>query len=477
MQKNQKYDTVVVGSGPNGLAAGITLARAGLSVLLIEARDEIGGGMRSSDISLPGFLHDICSSVHPLGVSSPFFRSLDLKAQGLEWIFPPASLAHPLDDGSTVMLERSVDATAETLGRDGDSYRKLMRPLANNWEELCAEILQPLHFPAHPLMLAKFGLVARYSIDQFICKYTESTEAQALLAGIAAHSVMPTGRPGGASFALLLGAAGHAVGWPVARGGSRSIAEALKSLFISAGGEVQVGMEVHSLGDLPPSKARLLDLTPRQLLNIAGQRFSPAYKLRLGDYRYGPGIFKMDWALDGPIPWKAANCLRAATVHLGGTYQEVSAAENAVWEGKHPEKPFVILVQPSLFDPGRAPIGKHTAWAYCHVPNGSVVDMTEKIESQVERFAPGFKEIILKRCSMNTTNFENYNANYVGGDISGGAEYPIGRLLKPLGSWRSYSTPLKGVYLCSSSMPPGAGVHGMCGYQAAKLALREVFKA
>jgi phytoene dehydrogenase-like protein len=475
MPENQKYDAVVVGSGPNGFAAAITLARAAHSVLLIEAKEELGGGMRSSNLTLPGFLHDICSAVHPLGVASPFFRSLDLKSQGLEWVFPPTSLAHPFDDGTAIVLERSVDATAESLRKDGRNYRRLIQPIVNNWESLLTEILQPLHFPRHPLNMAKFGLVARYSIDQIVNKYFENSRTQTLFGGIAAHSTLPTDRPGGAAFGLLLAAAGHVVGWPVAKGGSKKISEALTGLLVSAGGKVLRGLEVRSLDDLPPGKARLFDLTPKQLANIAGEEFPEKYGQRLRDYRYGPGIFKMDWALDGPIPWKASGCLQSATVHIGGSFQEISDAENMVWKGKHPEMPFVILAQPSLFDQSRAPLGKQTAWAYCHVPNGSALDMTEKIEKQIERFAPGFKDRILKRASMKTADIESYNPNYVGGDISGGAPNPFSRLFRPLGSWRPYATPLKGVYLCSSTMPPGPGVHGMCGYYAAQLALRELF--
>ncbi len=475
MPENQKYDAVVVGSGPNGFAAAITLARADHSVLLIEAKDQLGGGMRSSDLTLPGFLHDICSAVHPLGVASPFFRSVDLKSQGLEWVFPPASLAHPLDDGTAMLIERSVNATAESLGTDGRTYMRLMQPLVNNWEDLLAEILQPLHFPRRPLNMAKFGLVARYSIDQFVNKNFKNTRAQTLFTGIAAHSTLPTNRAGGAAFGLLLATAGHAVGWPIAKGGSKKIVEALNGILVSSGGKLQKSFEIRQLDDLPKSKARLFDLTPKQLANIAGEQLPEKYSQRLRSYKYGPGIFKIDWALDGPIPWKAPGCFQSATVHIGGSFQEISAAENMVWKGKHPEMPFVILAQPSLFDQSRAPIGRQTAWAYCHVPNGSALDMTEQIEKQVERFAPGFKDRILKRASMNTIDIERYNPNYVGGDISGGEPNPISRLFKPLGSWRPYATPLKGAYLCSSSMPPGPGVHGMCGYYAAKLALHEVF--
>jgi len=476
MSEKEKYDALVVGSGPNGLAAAITLAQKDFSVLLIEAKDQVGGGMRSASLTLPGFAHDICAAVHPMGVVSPFFQSLDLKSHGLEWIYPSASLAHPFDNGTAVILERSVDETAELLGADRERYRKLMKPLVNNWDYLIKEILQPLHVPERPMMLARFGLKARYSIEGLIKQHFENREARALMAGILAHAIMPTGQAGGAAFGLVLAAAGHTVGWPIAKGGSQSIADSLRDKLISLGGEVRTGEEVRSLNDLPPARANLFDVTPKQLAAVADNIFPETYLRHLKNYKYGPGIFKIDWALSSPIPWKAKECLRAATVHVGGSFAEIAESENAVWQNEHPENPFVILAQPGLFDSSRVPEGKQTGWAYCHVPNGSTRDMTDRIEKQIERFAPGFRDIILKRTTMNTAELEQYNPNYVGGDISGGAQGLFYRMMRPLGRWVPFSTPVKGLYLCSASMPPGAGVHGMCGYYAAKLALREVFR-
>jgi phytoene dehydrogenase-like protein len=442
---------------------------------MIEAKKTVGGGMQSSALTLPGFVHDICSSIHPLGIASPFFRSLDLASYGLQWIQPPVPLAHPLDDGTSVLLRRSLDETAKDLGFDGRPYKKLMGPIADNWEVLLKELLGPLHFPEHPLMVSRFGLHASQSVERFIRSHFRTVEARALFAGISAHSIMPTNHAGGAAYGLLLGSAGHVAGWPVAKGGSQNIADALKRYFISLGGEVRTGVEIHSFDELPKAKTILMDVTPKQLQTIAGDLLPQFYQQRLLNFKYGPGVFKMDWALRSPIPWKASDCLQAATVHLGGTYEEISEAENSVWQGKNPEKPVVILAQPSLFDNTRAPDNKHTAWAYCHVPNGSTFDMSQRIENQIERFAPGFRDCILARSVMNTTAMEAHNPNYIGGDIAGGMQNPIRLFLKPLGSWRPYSTPIKGVYLCSSSMPPGAGVHGMCGYYAARRALSEVF--
>lgn len=470
-----EYDAVVVGSGPNGFAGAITLARFGCSVLMIEAKDIVGGGMRSSELTLPGFVHDVCSAIHPFGMASPFFRSLDLSSHGLEWIHPPVALAHPLDDGTAVLLERSADITAEGLGSDARSYRKIMRPIVSSWDKLVEDVLRPLHFPRHPLVLSTFGLKASQSVDHLVQSRFKASRARALFAGIAAHSIMPMDRAGGAASGLVLSAAGHAVGWPMAKGGSQSMADALKHYLVTLGGEVHTGVEVHSLDELPKARVVLLDITPRQLASIAGDRLPQDYRERLLDYRYGPGVFKMDWALGGPIPWKASACLRAATVHVGGTFEEIAHAENTIWNGKHPDKPLVILAQQSLFDPTRAPDGKQTAWAYCHVPNGSTVDMSERIEAQIERFAPGFKDGILARSIMNTADMEAYNPNYVGGDIAGGIQSPLRMMLRPPGHWQAYATPVKGIYLCSSSVPPGAGVHGMCGYHAARKALHELF--
>jgi phytoene dehydrogenase-like protein len=464
----KKYDAIVVGSGPNGLAAAITLAQAGRSVLVIEAQPTIGGGLRSADLTHTGCIHDICAAVHPLGMASPFLNSLGLSAYGLEWLNPLVPLAHPLDDGTAVLLERSLTTTAENLGSDGRNYWRLMRPLVNNWDKLLSDILSPMHFPKHPLAFGRFGITAGQSAGYVIFKNFRNKQARALFAGIAAHGKMPLDKPGSAAFGLLLGAAGHAVGWPLAKGGSQRIAGALQKHFVEMGGEVETGREVRSLAELPPSKVVLLDITVKQLAAISGNRLPENTKKKLSAHRYGPGIFKMDWVLEGAVPWKAQDCLKAATVHVGGTFEEIAGAEGEVWKGEHPDFPFVLLVQPGLFDETRAPKGRQTVWAYCHVPNGSTIDMSERIEAQIERFAPGFRSRIRARSMMNTASMEAENANYVGGDIAGGVRNPFGLFLKP----RNYNTPMKDVYICSSAMAPGAGVHGMCGYFAAKKAMR-----
>ncbi len=475
MPRNAVYDAVIVGSGPNGLAAAITLARAGRSVLVMEAKSSIGGGMRSAALTLPGFLHDVCSSIHPLALASPFFKSLDLPSLGVEWIHSPAAVAHPLDGGTAVLLERSLETTAESLGPDRRNYLKRIGLLVAGWNDLVDNVLGPLRLPHNPLLYARFGAQAGRSINHFISTNFGTQGARALFAGLSAHSIMPTGSPGGAAYGLLLAAAGHAVGWPVASGGSHRIAEALSKCLVDLGGEVQTDTVIRSLADLPRSRLVLLDVTPHQLAQIAGRRLPAGYRRYLADYRYGLGVYKIDWALDRPIPWRASACGRAATVHLGGTFEEIAEAESAVWRGEHPEKPFVILGQQSLFDRSLAPAGKHSAWAYCHVPNGSEVDMSAHIEGQVERFAPGFRSLVLARHVMDTHVMEAYNANYVGGDIAGGRQQPFGMLLRPLGRWRPYTTPALGVYVCSASTPPGPGVHGMCGYYAARRAIRDGF--
>jgi phytoene dehydrogenase-like protein len=467
----KKYDAVVVGSGPNGFAAAITLAKYGHSVLMLEANNTVGGGMRSSDLTHSGCIHDVCSAVHPLGIASPFFNSLGLASYGLEWINPPVPLAHPLDDGTAVLLECSLDTTVKNLGADGRAYDKLMRPLVDNWDKLLPEILSPLHFPKHPLALIRFGFMASQSATYMIFKNFITKQAKALFAGMAAHSKMPLDKAGSAAFGLLLGAAGHAAGWPIVKGGSQSIATALQKCFLALGGEVRTGVEVSSLDELPKAKMIILDITPRQLTGIAGNHLLVNQRRRLSQCQYGLGVFKMDWVLDGPVPWKSADCLRAAMVHVGGSFEDIAWAEDEVWNRRHPENPFVLLAQPSLFDATRAPVGKHTVWAYCHVPTGSTFDMSERIEAQIERFAPGFRDRILFRNTMNTAAMEADNPNYVGGDISGGRI----NLFKLFLMSKPYSTPIKGVYVCSSSMPPGAGVHGMCGYHAAKKAMREMF--
>jgi phytoene dehydrogenase-like protein len=430
--------------------------------------------MRSAELTLPGFNHDICSAIHPLGVGSPFFRTLPLKEHGLEWIYPAAPLAHPLDNGSAVILEQSIEATVKTLGRDASAYRKLMAPLVADWDKIMSEILGPLPFPPrHPLALARFGLQAIRSAYGLAKSLFKEEPARALFAGLAGHAIMPLEQPPTAAFGLILGILGHALGWPIPRGGSQQIANTLTAYFQSLGGEVITNAPVTSLAELPPARVTLLDVTPRQFLRLAGDRLPAGYRRQLENYRYGPGVFKVDWALDGPIPWQAAECARAGTLHLGGTLAEITAAEREVWAGKHPDRPYVLVAQQSLFDPTRAPAGKHTAWAYCHVPNGSTIDMTERIEAQIERFAPSFRERILARHVFSPASLEMYNANYIGGDINGGVADFRQLFTRPTIRLAPYSTPVKGLYLCSASTPPGGGVHGMCGYHAARAALRD----
>ncbi len=466
-------DAVVVGSGPNGLAAAITLARAGRTVLVYEAEATIGGGTRSAELTLPGFVHDVCSAVHPLAVSSPFFRTVPLDRHGLQFVYPPAPLAHPLDDGRAAVLERSVEETAKGLGRDATAYHRLMGPLVRNADKLLVELLGPLRPPRHPLAMARFGRHAWRSSAGVAKSAFKDDRARALFTGLGAHSMLPLDQMPTASFSLMLGITAHARGWPVARGGSQNIADAMAAYLRSLGGAVVTGRRVRAMDDLPPARAFLFDVTPRQLLHIAGDRFPAGYRRQLERYRYGPGVFKLDWALDGPIPWRAPEGRRAGTLHLGGTLEEIVAAEGAVGRGEPAERPYVLLAQPSLFDPTRAPAGRHTAWAYCHVPNGCPVDMTGRIEAQVERFAPGFRDRILARGVMPPAEVERHNANYIGGDINGGMADFRQLFLRP--TRRLYSTPDRQIYICSSSTPPTGGVHGMCGVFAAKAALKRAF--
>jgi phytoene dehydrogenase-like protein len=465
----QKYDAVVVGSGPNGFAAAITLRRAGKSVLVIEAKPTIGGGLRTAQLTLPGFSHDVCAAVHPMGAASPFFKTINLYSLGVEWIHSPAPLAHPFENGSALVLERSLEITARNMGNDQENYLKRLHLLVSRWDNLIGDLLQPLHFPQNPVLFARFGIHACRSIRQFISHNFKTEQAKAIMTGLSVHSIMPMERPGGAAFGLVFAAAGHAVGWPIIRGGTQKLADALHDYFLNLGGEIWTNAEVKSLDALPPSQSVFLDITRRQLAVMARDRLSAKQYEMLLNHPYGPGIFKVDWALDGPIPWKAPGCLRAATIHIGGTASEIIESENKVWEGEISETPFIILGQPSLFDQSLTPEGKHSAWAYCRVPNGSTKDMTEIMENQVERFAPGFRNLIIGRHTMNTHDLESYNPNNIGGDIGGGRQDPIKNLLHQ----RPYALPLKGMYLCSSSTPPGPGVHGMCGYYAAKQALND----
>jgi phytoene dehydrogenase-like protein len=467
-------DAIVVGAGPNGLAAAITLARAGRSVLVLEAADTIGGGVRSASVTLPGFVHDLCSSVYPLVAASPFFKTLPLAENGLELIEPPAPLAHPLDDGPPVLLERSVDATARGLCADADAYRRLMMPLVERHSMILEMILGPLRLPRHPFAQASFARLALRSASALAGRWFDGPRARALFAGLAAHAMIPLERRPSAAFGLTLGMLGHAVGWPLARGGAQRLAEALAAIGRELGGEIRTRSPVASLDKLPTARVVLLDVTPRQLLALAGSRLPAAYRRRLERFRYGPGAFKVDWALAEPIPWSAPECSRAGTVHVGGTFEEIAAAEAAVGEGRHADRPFVLVAQPSLFDRDRAPAGRHTAWAYCHVPNGSRVDMTDRIERQIERFAPGFRERVLARHVMAPADLERHNANCIGGDINGGIQ-DLGQLFaRPVPRITPYATPLPWLFLCSSSTPPGGGVHGMCGFWAATAALRRL---
>ena len=464
-------DAVVVGSGPNGLAAAITLARAGRSVLVLEAAETIGGGARTAALTLPGFRHDVCSTIHTLAEASPCFAELPLAEHGLELIIPPAPLAHPLDDGTAVILERSVEETAAGLGPDAEEYRKLMGSLVERSDRLEPFLLGYSPIPRRPLVAARFGLLALRSAVS-LSKRFRGARARALFAGLAAHSIQDLYRPPTASFGLVLGLFAHLHGWPLARGGSQHLADALGSYLRSLGGEVETGRHVDSVDELPAARVTMLDVTPRQILRLAGHRLPARYARALRRYRYGPGVFKVDWALDGPVPWTASECLRAATVHLGGTLEEIAESEETVWRGEAPARPYVIVVQPSLFDATRAPDGKHTLWAYCHVPNGSSVDLTERIEAQVERFAPGFRDRILERHVMGPADMERYNENYVGGDIAGGVQDLWQLYTRPAIRLNPYSTPVDGLYICSSSTPPGGGVHGLCGYYAARSALK-----
>jgi len=468
------FDAIVVGSGPNGLSAAIALQQAGLSVLILEAKDTIGGGLRSAELTLPGFVHDICSAIHPLAAGSPFFTTLPLEEFGLEYIYPEVAAAHPFDDGTAAALSGSVEETASSLGIDRESYSALFMPLVKKWPGMVKDLLGPLHFPKHPIDMAAFGLNALRSASSLVAKF-KTKEARGLWAGMAAHSLQPLSNLGTSAFGLVLMATGHLKGWPVPKGGSKQIANALSSYFISLGGKIETGIPVRSMKDIPASKVLLFDLTPKQILEIAGERFSSLYSWQLRRYRYGMGVFKIDWALNGPVPFTTAECRKAGTVHLGNTFEEIARAEAMTNSGVLPEKPFVLFAQQSLFDSYRAPEGKHTAWAYCHVPNGSEKDMTQAIENQVERFAPGFKDLILAKHTMNTREMEAYNSNYIGGDINGGI-IDIGQLFtRPALRTSPYRTSAKGIYICSSSTPPGGGVHGMCGYHAAEQVLKDIF--
>jgi len=471
---NKNYDAIVIGSGPNGLAAAITLQRNGLSVLLLEGKDSIGGGMRTSQLTLPGFQHDICSAVHPMAVSSPFFKTIPFEKLGLQFIYPQIDAAHPFDNGKAATLHHSIDRTVESLGADGKKYKKLINPLLEIWPEIIEDALGPLKFPKKPLSMARFGKLAIQPATILANKF-KTDEGRGLWAGMAAHSIQPLSNMATSAIGLVLMTTAHLYGWPLAKGGSQSLANALGNYFKTIGGHIETGTFIRSIEDLPASKAILLDITPKQLLEMEGLDLPASYARQLRNYRYGMGVFKMDWALKAPIAFTNEDCQKAGTVHLGSTFEEIATSELNTSRGTNPTKPFILLSQPTVFDKSRAPAGKHIAWAYCHVPNGSTQNLTTVIENQIERYAPGFKNIILQRSTINTEQLEQYNPNYIGGDINGGILDIRQLYTRPVLSLSPYRTRAKGVYLCSSSTPPGGGVHGMCGYHAALQCLKDVF--
>ena len=466
------WDAVVVGAGPNGLSAAATLAQAGWRVQVVEAASSVGGGTRSEELTKPGFVHDVCSAVHPMALASPALSALDLAAHGVQWVYPDVQMAHPLDGGRAGLLERSVTDTAAGLGTDAISYRKLFASLVEGYGALVDSVLSPLSMPSPRSagLLARFAAAGVLPATRLARSRFDGDEAQALLGGLAAHSMLSLRSPATAGYGLFLGTLGHAVGWPLARGGSQTIADALSAIIIDSGGEIVLDRFVRSLDELPPVPATLLDVSPRQLLGLAGDRLSPRYRRALRRYRYGAAVWKVDWALDGPIPWTSEGVRKAATVHVGGTLNEVAASEATVAAGRNPENPFVLLVQPTIVDPTRAPAGSHVAWAYCHVPNGSTFDMTDRIEKQVERFAPGFRDRVIARHVMSPADVERHDANYVGGDIAVGCTDLRQLVTRPVISRSPWRTPVDGLYLCSSATPPGPGVHGMCGWHAAQCA-------
>lgn len=467
-------DVAIVGAGPNGLTAAAVLAAAGLDVRVFEEKPTIGGSCCTQELTLPGFHHDVCSAIHPMGVVSPAFQMLQLENDGLRWANSDVPMAHPLDDGQVAVLDRGLSRTAQTLGVDGEAWSSLLAPFVDRREQFLSEILRPIRIPQHPLLMARFGRVGLLSADRLVRRFRE-TPARALLAGCAAHSILPLDAMGSASFGVVLAMVGHAIDWPCAAGGSQRIADALAARARRDGCEIYTSTPIRSVDDLPSARAVLFDLTPRQLEAVAGPQLSSSYRKRLRAFRYGFGAFKIDYALAAPIPWRAEACRHAATVHVGGTYEEVARSEHDASSGRVTEKPFVLVAQQSLFDATRAPRGQHTGWAYCHVPNGCTVDMTQRIERQIERFAPGFRDLVLARHVMPPAGLEAHNANLVGGDIGGGSNMLSQFLARPFPRWNPYTTSNPRLYICSSSTPPGGGVHGMCGYWAAQTVLRRRF--
>lgn len=472
----RSWDAVVVGAGPNGLAAACTLARAGRSVLVLEAAPIVGGGTRTESLTLPGFHHDVCSAIHPMGAASPVFRELDLGAHGLVWAHPEIEIAHPFEGARAIVVHRELEQTITAWGEDGPGYRALIAPLLRRAEPLLEDMMAPLRVPRRPALAARFGILGVRSAEGIARRYFRTDRARTAFGAIAAHAMIPLDAPGTAAFAILMLIAGHLAGWPAARGGSRAISDAMVHLLDQHGVEIRVDHPVRSLEDVPRSRALLLDLTPRQVLAITGDALPAGYRDALARFRYGAGSFKVDWALDGPIPWADELCRRAGTVHVAGGWDELEASERAIADGRASERPFVLVAQQSLFDPSRAPIGKHTGWAYCHVPHGSSLDMTSSIEDQIERFAPGFRSRILARHTISAAQSSAHDENLVGGDIGGGANDLMQVIARPLARWDPYSTPDPRLFLCSASTPPGGGVHGMCGANAARSALRSVLR-
>ena len=466
---------MVVGTGPNGMSAAITLQQAGLSVLLLEGKSSIGGGMRSMELTNPGFIHDVCSAVHPMAAVSPFFNTLPLEKYGLEFIYPPVAAAHPFIDGDPALLKTSIADTAQSLGEDADCYEKLANGLVADWPDIFPDIMAPLSFPTHPLAYARFGTRAILPASSFVKKYFQGESARGLFAGMAAHAMLPLSSLATSAVGLVLMMAAHVKGWPIIKGGTQNLANALGDCFTKLGGKIALNYPVTSLAQLPGCHAIVFDTSPRQLFQIAGQKLSAFYRWQLQRYRYGMGVFKIDWALDDAIPFSSEACRQAGTLHLGNSFSEIAAAENKVYEGGSPAQPFVLLAQPTVFDPSRAPAGKHTAWAYCHTPSGSTEDQTEAIEKQVERFAPGFRDCIIGRHVMNSVDMEAYNPNYIGGNINGGEQDLAQLFNRPALRWSPYRTSVKGIYLCSASTPPGGAVHGMCGFHAARRILKDIF--
>lgn len=468
------YDAVVVGSGPNGLSAAIFLQKHGLKVLLIEGKETIGGGMRTMELTLPGFKHDVCSAIHPMAAAGPFFKTLPLAEYGLEFIHPKTLAGHPLPDGRVASLNRSLSETADQLGSDRNAYIDLLKPLVDHWDALSPDILSPLKFPNNPIKLGLFGINALQPATLLARKFKE-TSTRALWAGMAAHGIQPLTNITTSAIAMVLMAAGHHSGWPMIKGGSQTLADALANYFIALGGKIEKGKMITHFSQIPDAKLVMFDVSPKNLLKIAGDKFSKLYRWQLNRFRYGMGVFKMDFALSQPIPWKSKELNGAGTVHLGGTLEDISKSEKLIWEGKYSQNPFVLLAQQSLFDTTRSPDGYHTAWAYCHVPSGSEVDMSTTIEDQIEKYAPGFKETIIGKHTFNTKEIENYNPNYIGGDINAGVQDWSQIFTRPALRVSPYRTSFKNIYICSASTPPGGGVHGMGGYYAAKRAIKDLF--